>query len=156
MVLAGSLLLLELAEKDVYSVFMACLRILVFLVTIEPSVLEGSRKSLVSLAFPHFSDVTALLIATGLCWRTKPSWFKQADRTSPESYVHTTPSSLCTYMIVSCNMIFKVRLWILIFLVSIETSMLEKGQGTTLQIVYWGVCHSMASPCAMDEKATTG
>ena len=46
MVLAGSLLLLELAEKDVYSVFMACLRILVFLVTIEPSVLEGSRKSL--------------------------------------------------------------------------------------------------------------
>jgi len=53
MVLAGSLLLLELAEKDVYSVFIACLWILVFLVTIEPSVLEGSRNSLVSLlAFP--------------------------------------------------------------------------------------------------------
>jgi len=49
-------------------------------------------------------------------------------------------------MIVSCNMIFTVRLWILVFLVSIETSILEKGQGTTLQIVYWGVCHSMAPP----------
>jgi len=71
--------------------FTARLWMLVFLVTIEPSVLEWLRKSLVSLAFPHFSDVTALLIATGLCWRTKQlSWFKQADRTSPESYVHTT------------------------------------------------------------------
>jgi len=39
-------------------------------------------------------------------------------------------------MIVSCNMIFTVRLWILVFLVSIETSILEKGQETTLQIVY--------------------
>ena len=73
-----SLLLLELAEKDVYSTPLNAR----LPGDNEPSVLEGSRKSLVSLAFPHFSDVTALLIATGLCWRTKPSWFKQADRTS--------------------------------------------------------------------------
>ena len=30
------------------------------------------------------------------------------------------------------------------------------GQGTTLQIVYWGASNSIASPCAMAEKATTG
>ena len=52
---------------------------------------DGSRKSLVPLAFPHFSDVTALLMAIGLCWRTKPSWFQQADSTS-SSLVPRPPS----------------------------------------------------------------
>jgi len=56
--------------------------VLVFLVTTESAVFVGTRKSLVSLAFPHFSNITAFLIAFGLCRRSKPSSFMQADRTS--------------------------------------------------------------------------